>query len=284
MAVEAKYTVNGKSVVLSGPNIRILAGRMGDLAPRYSISHVQTLGGILDILSYHPQPREFDLPILVTAQTREALLHRINELLTALSVGGGTLVLTDGGHSRELRGVYLQEGFTEDGLEGLESLTAAKSVLTFLSSDPYWYETTPRTLTFSSGAIIQKFFPFFPLRLVASSTLDSHEFYNDGVESWPIWSVFGPGNMLTIENVTTGARMSFLNIALGVGDELVIDTRPGQKKILLNGENAYHYLDIPASSLWPIEHGDNVLRVGMNDIAIGTTRVEMSVNLRYVSL
>ena len=284
MAVEATYTVNGVSVRLSGSNVRILAGRMGDLAPRYAVSSVKTLGGVLEILSHQPQPREFDLPIMVTAQTREALLRRIDELLTALAIGGGTLTLTDGGRSRELRGVYLQDGLTEDGVQGLESVTAAKGVLTFLAADPYWYETDPHTLTFSSGAAIVTFFPFFPLRLVASNTLDSYQFDNSGVTSWPVWTVYGPGDTLSIENTTTGLRMSFSSLTLDASDRLVIDTRPGHKTILLNGVNAYRYLDVPASSLWPIEHGVNVLRVGMNSILVGTTRVEMSVNLRYVSL
>lgn len=284
MAVEATYTINGQALYLSGTNVKVLAGRMGDLAPRYAISSVPLLGGGIEVVSHVPQPREFDLPVMVRAQTREALLERIDEIMTALAQGGGTLTLTDGGRSRELHNVYLREGFDSDGFEGVEGVTAAKGVLTFLAADPFWYDSEATELVFESGAEIVTFFPFFPLRLVTSNTLDSFTFNNPGVQSWPTWTVRGPGGMLSIENVTTEKRIVFSSLSLGESDVLTIDTRPGAKTILLNDENAYRYLDIPASSLWPIEHGTNILRVGMNEIQVGQTQVVMTVYLRYTSL
>ena len=101
------------------------------------------------------------------------------------------------------------------------------------------------------------------------------------VESYPVWTIKGPGDTVRLVNQTSGKILNLGANVLAAGQTLVIDTRPGVKTILLDGVNVFNWLDV-YSSLWPLESGDNSLMLQMSNIT-QISKIELTYTERYNS-
>ncbi|MCP3805370.1 phage tail family protein [Allokutzneria sp. A3M-2-11 16] len=228
--------------------------------------------------------REFSLPLWITDSSPAALRARLRSMIAAMDPvrGQGTIRLTS--PTGDQREIYCR---VSAGLELDETLgrtsgpLVQRAVPMFRAVDPYWYDIADTTDPFESGDTAT-FFPFFPLRLSSSSVFAEATITNSGdVETWPVWTITGPGSAITLRNLTTGEYMT-LTITLAAGESLTIDTRPGAKTVTKSdGTNQFPALS-SASSLWALARGANALRVEMS----GTTaasRVVLSRRHRYLT-
>jgi phage-related protein len=207
-------------------------------------------------------PREVVLPIEVVGTDEETLRTLLRSTLGLFNPkrGDGTLrVVGPDGAARELVCRY------RSGMEMRESLQEAgrtwqRAGVVLKAFDPYWYDENETVEAF--GTTTAEFFPF-PFTLAVSTIFETFEVQNTGdVESWPVWTITGPGEDPVFTNVTTGESLT-LTTTLADGDEVVIDTRPRRKTITKNGTtNLYSALD-PAGSLWPLVQGTNEITLDM---------------------
>jgi hypothetical protein len=260
---------------------RLLAGRRGDLAPLITLES-RRIGNELLASMYRHEKRPLDLPFLFKAATEAELLTNVRTVLTVLTAGEGKLRVTRNDATvRELKRCYFRGGLGEKGWT-----QAAETVLSFDALDPFWYETSATENIFTiSGSTILPFFPFFltkPLRLLVSQVLNQDTVSNPGVEAWPIWTITGPGDTLSLENLTTGRKIVW-NGTLTGSDQLEIDTRPLYKTVRLNGVNSWSLVQSSDADPWPMIAGNNDILVGLSNATIAT-QAKLSYTRRYVSL
>jgi phage-related protein len=225
--------------------------------------------------------REFDLSIYIDGVSEADARAKTRNLLRVFNplVGDGKIkVAATDGTQREINCRY------SSGLEISEKDSAKIGnmqavVLVFRAFDPYWYDSVTQVLTFNTGQPAT-FFPFPPLRLSSSSVFADTSIDNTGdVEAYPEWIVTGPGNGIVLRNYTTG-EMIELDVTLGIGESVTIDTRPFVKTVTKNdGTNLFYTLS-DASSLWTLQPGVNSVRLEMSD-ATDQSSIQLSYKNRY---
>lgn len=260
---------------------RLLAGRRGDLAPLITLD-TRRIGNELLAAIYRQEKRPLDLPFFFKATTEAELLTNVRTVLTVLTAGEGRLRVTRNDATvRELKRCFFRGGLGEKGWT-----QAAETVLSFDALDPFWYETSATENIFTiSGSSILPFFPFFltkPLRLLVSQVLNQDTVSNPGVECWPIWTITGPGDTISLENKTTDRKIVWAGTLTG-SDTLEIDTRPLYKTVRKNGINSWGLIQSSNADPWPLIAGDNDILVGMNNATVAT-QAKLSFTKRYVSL
>lgn len=220
--------------------------------------------------------REVVLPLEVFGGSQSDLRGTLRSLARAFDPtrGDGRLVSTaPDGSVREIVCRY------SSGMELVEDLDLLGNVqragVVFSAVDPYWYDGAATAVTF--GPTQASFFPFFPLRLSASEVYADTEVDNEGdVESWPVWTIAGPGTSPVLRNLTTGKSLDLTGVVLGRGETVEIDTRPGFKTVR-RGDGTNLYPDLTAtSSLWPLVEGHNSLR-----LELSATTAETSFALNF---
>lgn len=182
------------------------------------------------------------------------------------AAGEGTLTVVQGRHAgRQLVCCY------EAGLETYaeEFPMLGLTELAFHAADPYWQDSVENQVVATLDNTTHTWFPMLPLILGASDAFASVVANNTGdVDAWPIITVNGPGEELSIINETTGMRWDFDGV-IAAGSQLVVDTRPGMKSVRLNGVNAFGRL-AQDSSLWPIVRGPNRVTIDFANITTAT--------------
>lgn len=271
-----EFIVGSDSVVLTDYG-HVVDGQRGNLAPAVTLE-TRRVGTQLVATDYRHERRPIDLPFLFKAASETTLLANIRTMLALLASGEGILRYTRrDGVVREARRCYYRAGLGEKG-----RLLAAETVLSFDALDPYWYDPTDQEETFVLSASSGSFFPILPIRLSASAVLQEKTINNPGEATWPIWTIAGPGSLVSIENKTTGRVFQYSGTLLST-DVLVIDTRPQYKTVTLNGSNGWTGMSLVAADLWPLEPGDNIVNVSMGSATV-LSSVEMVYPLRYISL
>lgn len=214
--------------------------------------------------------RELSIPVVLWGTDSEFLDDRMATLGLALDPtrGPGRIrVERDGGTFRELECIYA------GGLEGTDNDPGHDSVvLTFRAHNPYWLDIVDNAVTITR-APAGSFFPFFPLQLTASELFANAVVDNSGdIESWPVWTIHGPGFEPLIRNLDSGALTQLAGITLVMGDVLIIDTRPGIKSVRLNGGSAFGDLSV-GSTLWPLARGEQSVRIELSGASDDTSVV-----------
>lgn len=210
--------------------------------------------------------------------------------------GDGTLrVLTPDGVERDLFCRY-QGGFEiveAPPMRGISpEQSAQQGVLVFRAFDPYWYDTEPFTDTYTAGVVTGSFFPIPNpttgsfITLVSSTVFTTVTIDLDAdVDSWPVWTINGPGTAIALRNLTTGEVIDLSaggGLTLGAGEVATIDTRRGVKTMTLaDGTNLFPYLT-NASSLWPLNQTQQV-QIEM-DGTDPSSSVELSVNVAHLTV
>ena len=124
--------------------------------------------------------------------------------------------------------------------------------------------------------------PMPPVLLTPSSTLGTSTVRNTGYgDAYPIWTITGPG-VPTLTNVTTQREFS-LNVTLGVGEVITVDTRPTLQSAI-DGSGDDRWGDLVKSSprdLWTLIPGTNVLNLQLASSGAGS-RIEMVYRRRWL--
>lgn len=228
--------------------------------------------------------REVDVPIILRATSQVAMqaeLRRLARLLDPTQGDGKLRVTAVDGAQRELTCRYAG-GFERDESKGPAGPAFQKAVWIFRAFDPFWYDVTTNVESWTTGTPAT-FFPFFPLRLSGSAVFADTTITNDGdVESWPIWTITGPGTAPILRNLTTDSVIDLTPLSLAAGETVQIDTTPGVKTVQRDdGTNEYGSMTAD-SDLWSLERGVNAIRLEMSTPTTDS-EFQLSYRRRYLA-
>lgn len=232
-------------------------------------------------------PRDFSLPLWITAASEAALRTALRELIATMDPirGAGTVRVTGpGGDQREIVCHYRGGLEMSERLGNTSGPLLQRGIATFRAHDPYWQDTTDTSAgPWEIGTAPGSFFPFFPLRLSSSEIFAADTVINLGdVDAWPVWTITGPGSAISLYNVTTGKLLT-LNATITAGSSVVIDTRPGHKTVTRSdGVNLYSSLS-SVSNLWPLQPGANQIQIEMGGAAADVSSVSLLRRHRYLT-
>ena len=162
--------------------------------------------------------------------------------------------------------------------EGSRGIYYQKYLIHLICHNPFWIDnfTESREMSYLMGGI--KFNLSLPTSF--SSRGFRRKCINDGDVATPVIIEFkGPATNPTVTNMTTGEFIK-VNRSLGEDDVLTISTAFGEKYVRINGENAFHYIDLD-SVLWSLIPGENILSYESNNDSI-KTRVKVTWRNRYI--
>ena len=156
-----------------------------------------------------------------------------------------------------------------------------KVKLNYESNNPFWY---------SEQSIFESFqgvTPLFELPFTMSTIspvilgeiIPANTAINKGqVEAPVIIKINGACVNPLIQNLTTGEFIGFKDLTMNTGDELIIDTTFGQKKVELNNQNVFNKLDF-ASTFFNLIKGSNTI-----DFSDASASNEASIQFIYRNL
>jgi hypothetical protein len=227
--------------------------------------------------------REMTLPLWITGSSESDLWATLRALALTMDPtrGDGKLRVTSiVGDQREVTCRYAAGLELNERLGDTAGPLLQRAQVVFRVHDPYWYAVSDTTQSFTVGTPAT-FFPFFPLRLSSSEVYATGSITNAGdVETWPVWTITGPGSAIVLRNQTTGKSLS-LSTTLGAGESVVIDTREGVKTVThSSGANLFSSLS-STSSLWPLARGVNALQIEMS-AATSASLVTLAYRPRYL--
>lgn len=136
-----------------------------------------------------------------------------------------------------------------------------------LASDPRIYDATLQSLVLipSSGTVGASWNWSWNLSWGGASTSGTGTAVNSGnYPTRPIITITGPCTNPYLQNVTTGALLSF-QIALGVSDTLVIDL--DARSIVLNGSTSKRSALVSGSTWWQLAPGSTGLKFGASSFS-----------------
>jgi Phage tail protein len=237
----------------------------GDV-PRFTLASPRPLS--VHTLIKGSNPTDFE-------QVRTVLQNGMNPKL-----GSGFFRCTrQDGTRRDINCKYV-DGFIGDESWGVSSSVHQELLLGFVAHDPYFYDTLATVLTFTATAATN-FFPITPLRLSSTSIGSGFSIFNSGdVESFPVFTIQGPGTNPLLTNTTTGKAL-LATITLGAGQVLTIDT--GAKTVTRDdGSNQFGTLGL-SSVLWSLAVGQNALTLAMGGAGVGS-QITVAYKQRWNSL
>ena len=156
-----------------------------------------------------------------------------------------------------------------------------KVKLAYEANNPFWYSEQSIFESFRGVA------PLFKLPFTMSTTsplilgeiIPANSAFNQGqVEAPVIIRIVGACINPMIQNLTTGEFIGFKDLTMVAGDELIIDTTFGQKKVELNGQNVFNKLDF-ATTFFNLIKGENKI-----DFTDASTSNEASIEFIYRNL
>jgi Phage tail protein len=182
--------------------------------------------------------------------------------------GEGTLTVVQGEWAgRSLRCVY------EAGLDELEETSGDfvnPATFLFRAAWPYWNDASEASETVTQDDTVRVWFPFPPLIFMASTAFAIITLTNDGdVDAWPTITGIGPGEDITVSNLTTGQSWTLEGV-VDAGSELRVDHRPGFREVSVDGVNSFERLT-PSSTLWPLVPGPNQIEIEVFNTTVATS-------------
>ena len=172
--------------------------------------------------------REVDLRIVTMGDSRAIVETNLRRLANILQNTAGATKLTvtyADATAFYLNGYYAGGGETTYGEDAGQTWAVWMVVLQV--ADPYWQSITPQTFTVVSGSTGRGLLPkLSSLKLTSSQAVGTVTVNNTlgDVPSFPIWTVYGPLDNLTISAGTSAFTYSQ---PIPAGDTLTIDTFAG---------------------------------------------------------
>lgn len=252
-------------------------------------------GEVLRHVRHEARTVTIPINLLATCVTGTSSLAAVQTALSDLvyamdpTRGDGILrIMKADGQMRDLRCRYAAGLEIPEKFGSTSSLRYQKANLAFIAHDPYWTSTGATVIDYTAADAVN-FFPFFPLHLSTSQIVVSTFVTNPGtMESWPVWTIHGPGTNVLLVNTDTGERTDFSNaggMEIDASDSIIIDTSPGVKTVtrVSDGASMWKYLT-DDSSLWSIPAGGAQIELQMAGTTSGTSVMRLSFVPRFVSL
>lgn len=207
-------------------------------------------------------------------EARRLMQRVLNPKLDAV-----TITYYQRGNAKEMKGIAETTPVFPSG-SGSKGLYYQKFLIHLLCHEPFWLDTyfESREMSYLMGGISFK----LTLPTVFSYRGFRRKAINNGDVPTPVEIEFkGPAINPTVNNLTTGEVIT-VNRELAEDDVLTISTAFGQKYVRINGDNAFHYIDLD-SVFWQLISGENALSYTSNNDSI-KTRVVVKWKNRYVGL
>lgn len=154
-------------------------------------------------------------------------------------------------------------------------------LIDLLCPTPFWLDTfieSEEIATWIGGIS-------FPLELPTRFAITGPRIINvvnDGDVETPVRIEFkGPATNPKIINHTTGEFIK-VNRTLLQDDVLVITTDFGNKRVEINGDNVFHWIDLN-SVFWQLQAGDNIIEYTSDD-EVENAKVKISYRNRYLGV
>jgi hypothetical protein len=284
---------------LTGGRVYVLKGITGFDAPTHEVFYDE-LNGLDGGLFRHARTttREIFIPVIMWATSRPDFLELKRDFLARINPlnGPGRILVTEGDNTSRYLDCYYTGGAEGTYSEDEGGFFWQKYGLVFRAMDPYWYDASPVQINWTSGsADVVPFFglpgePFFGLRLNPSRSINgAAEVTSIGdFDAWPTWFITGPveGVVFTAEGASEGEFT--LNVSLGTGEVLYVDTRPSRRRILkltdppiIAGTNFWSVLE-PGDAFWPLKHGVTTITITAGSVSADTA-ISMNYRPRYYS-
>ncbi len=227
------------------------------------------------------EPRAITLEVMLLAEGAEAMQGLRSRLARVMNskVGPGVLRCRYGGHEREIEAipdlapVWAQAGDFED--------TMQPGLISVLCPSPFWLDIAKESseiVTWIGGMT-------FPWRLpskFAQKGPSIVNIINRGDVETPVRIEFkGPATNPKITKRDTGEYMQVIR-ELVPGDVLIVTTDFGAKRVEINGQNAFNYIDL-GSTFWQLDVGDNVIEYSSDD-PVEPAAVSIAYRNRYVGV
>lgn len=180
---------------------------------------------------------------------------------------------------KEIKGIVETTPVFPSG-DGNKGLYYQKYLINLYCHNPFWFDSY---LESSEMSYIMGGLKF---RLVLPTCFSNRGFQkraiNQGDVSTPIIIEFkGPATNPSVTNETTGEFIK-VDRELSANDVLEVSTSFGEKYVRINGENAFHYIDLD-SVFWSLLPDENILSYKSNNDSINT-RVRVKWRNRYIGL
>lgn len=219
-----------------------------------------------------------------TEADQRTQMRNICDLMDPTRGPGKIRVTSPVGDQREIVCSYAAGLEVDEKLGDNAGLFSQMVPVMFRGHDPYWYDVTTTTPGDFQVTSTPSFFPFFPLRLSSSEIVVDTTITNDGsVETWPTWTIYGPGSGVVLRNLTTGKNLLMTTVTLSTGQYITVDTRPDYKTVRRDdGTNMWSVVDF-GSALWSLNRGANRIRLEMTGTTPLVSRLQVSYKRRFLA-
>jgi hypothetical protein len=215
--------------------------------------------------------------MIVTKNNPSSINEARRKMQRVLNPKLGEVTITYQG--KEIKGIVETTPVFPGG-DGNKGIYYQKYLINLLCHQPFWLEPfyESREMSYIMGGL--------SFKLSLPTTFSNRGFKrmatNDGDVSTPVEIEFkGPAINPTVTNETTGEFVR-VNRELGEEDVLTVSTAFGEKYVRINGENAFHYIDLD-STFWQLMPGENILSYASNNDSVNT-RVSVKWKNRYIGL
>lgn len=228
------------------------------------------------------EPRYLELEVAILADTPQQLVQLRREVVRVFNskLGPGTLLYESLAGAKEIEAIAeLAPDFPEGPRNQTD--TFQRAILSLFCPSPFWLDQhveSEEIVTWIGGLT-------FPLVLPASFATKGPpiiNIINRGDVETPVCIEFkGPATHPRITNRTTGEYIQ-VNRQIAAGDVLTIATEFGAKRVEINGQNAFHWIDL-GSAFWQLQIGDNIVEYSSDD-QLEPAAVAISYRNRYVGV
>jgi Phage tail protein len=214
-----------------GNGVGLLPGALGlELAPRTLKTRARIVGDGVDVVRPIVGMRELTFPLYVEGTSHADYLVKRRRLQAILASRSGLRVthVEDDGETMWAQGHYVG-GMEGDGGRSAGGATWQLYAPVLRCGDPYWHMPEVNEPFVADGGT--SWFPFPPLQLRGSLLQERRTVDNPGdVDSWPLWTVTGPGNGFAIIHHGSGQTIEY-DATVPAGQVVKIDTRPGSRSV-----------------------------------------------------
>jgi hypothetical protein len=232
--------------------------------------------------------RDVDLPLYIEGENEMELKNKLRflmKIMNPLKGDGRFKSISPDGSQRELTCRY-SGGLDISEKKGNKIGNLQIAILIFRAFDPFWYDSQTIVQTFRKNESPGLFFPILPLRVASSTVFADATIENNGdVETWPEWIITGPGENITLRNLTTGEviELNHPDAKLEAGETVVIRTTPippNEKTVTKSDGSNWFYTLSDNSSLWSLKEGNNSIQLEMGN-ATDASSIQLSYRPRY---
>lgn len=228
------------------------------------------------------EPRAISITTVIMTKTHQELAERRRQLARVFNpkLGPGVLLYETGTTIKEIEAVVDLAPVFPSGKEN-RGIAFQTALIDLVCPSPFWtddYTESKEIVTWLGGIS-------FPLVLPTTFAMKGPpiiNIVNKGDVETPVRIEFqGPATNPKIIKRDTGEYIQ-VNRELVYGDTLVVTTDFGAKRVEINGENVFNWIDL-GSSFWQLDVGDNVIEYSSDD-PVEPAAVSISYRNRYVGV